>query len=426
LAYEFGLVFGAFVAISLGHVVIGGFIFAKHGGPRLTATGIYFAGVAVYVGLAGIHRAFGGEEAGLEPVFRATLAIFLGNILFLWWRFRRPEPEAGLVQPARVAPDAGPRTIRLGLAFLVVSVLGEAVAGEALLPLLRALAFTGVAALFVGVIIPSQTRVPARRIVALVLTFVGMLLYLSVFFDGFGRLNLLALALTALVLDGVYRPTPWHKRVVLVGAIPALVLAGMIGSSRVDRPLELSVTDVVISGKGLESGTEPLLTFAELAELDHTAPEAAFPRQYGITFYEALVNPIPAEFFPGKPYGLGFRLTLHLLPQYAPAGHSIAPLAFGEWYLNFSWLGFVLVPPFLAWAFRSLDDWQWRIVQSGVQSRADLLAMLIMAVLVGGLTNFTWGGLQPYVSRSGIQALVLLGVWAAVRSIDNKALEASA
>jgi hypothetical protein len=52
--------------------------------------------------------------------------------------------------------------------------------------------------------------------------------------------------------------------------------------------------------------------------------------------------------------------------------------------------------------------------------------MLIMAVLVGGITNFTWGGLQPYVSRSGIQALVLLGVWAAVRWIDNRAAEAGA
>jgi len=71
-----------------------------------------------------------------------------------------------------------------------------------------------------------------------------------------------------------------------------------------------------------------------------------FPKErdflYGSTYLAILVNPIPREFFPSKPVGIG--AIIGDVDPISRAGTSISITFFGEAYANFGIIGVILVP----------------------------------------------------------------------------------
>ena len=63
--------------------------------------------------------------------------------------------------------------------------------------------------------------------------------------------------------------------------------------------------------------------------------------QYGKTFFNLLLKPIPSRIWPEKPQGAGYYVTKSLYPKHFAANASIATSLLGELYLNFHIIGIV-------------------------------------------------------------------------------------
>jgi hypothetical protein len=66
------------------------------------------------------------------------------------------------------------------------------------------------------------------------------------------------------------------------------------------------------------------------------------PYQFGATFTPILFKPIPRALMPSKPLGASALFSRELFPEAYDSGLVTGLGAWGEWYLNFSWLGLVL------------------------------------------------------------------------------------
>jgi oligosaccharide repeat unit polymerase len=92
---------------------------------------------------------------------------------------------------------------------------------------------------------------------------------------------------------------------------------------------------------------------------DFNSAIAMFPKEknflYGSTYLAVLVNPIPREFFPNKPVGIG--AIIGEVDPISRAGTSISITFFGESYANFGIMG-VIIMPFI-WGFISKVLFSW-------------------------------------------------------------------
>jgi len=92
---------------------------------------------------------------------------------------------------------------------------------------------------------------------------------------------------------------------------------------------------------------------------DFNSAIAMFPKEknflYGSTYLAVLVNPIPREFFPNKPVGIGS--IVGEVDPISRAGTSISITFFGEAYANFGIIG-VIIMPFI-WGFISKVLFNW-------------------------------------------------------------------
>ncbi len=78
-----------------------------------------------------------------------------------------------------------------------------------------------------------------------------------------------------------------------------------------------------------------------LSEVISMTP-SELPYQFGSTFTPVFLKPIPRVLMPTKPLGASAVFTRQLSPGSYDSGLVTALGAWGEWYLNFSWLGLVL------------------------------------------------------------------------------------
>jgi hypothetical protein len=80
---------------------------------------------------------------------------------------------------------------------------------------------------------------------------------------------------------------------------------------------------------------------SNLSELVRITP-SELPYQVGATFTPAFLKPIPRVLMPSKPLGASAAFTRQLFGEAYDNGYVTALGAWGEWYLNFSWVGLVL------------------------------------------------------------------------------------
>jgi hypothetical protein len=79
---------------------------------------------------------------------------------------------------------------------------------------------------------------------------------------------------------------------------------------------------------------------SNLSEVISMTP-SELPYQLGLTFTPVLLKPVPRVLMPTKPLGASALFTRQLSPDSYDSGLVTALGAWGEWYLNFSWLGLV-------------------------------------------------------------------------------------
>src|SRR5580704_3493769 len=143
------------------------------------------------------------------------------------------------------------------------------------------------------------------------------------------------------------------RRLLIVVGIPVGLVAGycaaaMIVAGRNEGKLELDAV------KTEYVGTE---MFRELLFVIHAEDHGMSP-QYGMTYFTQLVNPIPRAIWPGKPVadaGLILARAYGAVWKDGEPTMTIAPGFLGEAYMNFAFLGLLIVPAAAGVIVRSWD-----------------------------------------------------------------------
>ncbi len=143
------------------------------------------------------------------------------------------------------------------------------------------------------------------------------------------------------------------RRMLIVVGIPVGLVAGyfvaaMIVAGRNEGKLELD------AAKTEYVGTE---MFRELLFVIHAEDHGMSP-QYGLTYFTQLVNPIPRAIWPGKPVadaGLILARAYGAVYKSGEPTMTIAPGFLGEAYMNFWFLGLIIVPAVAGVVVRAWD-----------------------------------------------------------------------
>jgi hypothetical protein len=83
------------------------------------------------------------------------------------------------------------------------------------------------------------------------------------------------------------------------------------------------------------------------------------PLQWGLTYFTQVVNPIPRAIWPGKPVadaGLILARAYGAIDRYGEPTMTISPGFLGEAYLNFGFLGLIVIPAVAGVLVRAWDE----------------------------------------------------------------------
>jgi hypothetical protein len=221
--------------------------------------------------------------------------------------------------------------------------------------------------------------------------------YTFLVFEKNGRLQIATLGLILLSALSLGRDVRRIK-VLSVLAVPIFLWWGGGLRSRQDAVSKQDSANVL---DGLASAYAPLYDCIRVVRADALHDQPRFPRQYGKTLFESGTAWVPRSLWPSKPKGLGARLTEIYLPKYSAYGHSMAALGYGEWYINFGWLGLILFPVFPVWAIRQLQKWRIKMA-----TRSTVIAPYLWVFAVSAFADFIWVGTFTAVVRNGFAAVV--------------------
>lgn len=404
-----------YVVLSLLHIVAGLTVFMLHGGRRITATGIYALGQAVFIGIAGLYLA-GGQALGgwdvhskLSSLVLATNATVAMVVTLLGsTRGKGPAIVLDPVEPSRHLP-------RLGVFLVVFAGLARFVFSYT--QVLRGFAWAGLVliAVYIGRTWRDRDAMPHGRLWTAVLFAFALAVYDQFFFGGFGRVVIASLVLTLLTIWNCHRPTRGHK-VVLIALLPAaLFLGSLFGQVRREDDNNISGADgttfsqVFREGEGIESVYQPLRFMGELAVVMQD-PTRDVEFLHGASYATSLIFWVPRVAWEGKPVALGAVYAEVLRPRYAEAsGYSIAATSHGEWLINFGYFGFLLQIPFIAGVLFALDRFLIAAPRRLDDDRASHARLGIAATLAGGLLQYQWNNSFVFLARVG-QFVALLTV----------------
>lgn len=368
-------IFGAF------SIAFGVWAFVVHGGPQVTAAGMFCSGAAVFVGYAALwwYDYLHGMMVPRELVTVTQASYFATVLMYVifWWDTRKPLPTAERdPEVARWATALGMGTTVVGLSLHPWVPVGLSFYTEGI-------AFIGIVMFCLGLTGSRGTIniIGIRALLAAAL----VIWFISVTFDGFGRLPILGLAAAVGIVFSARQRTHVIKLVAVV-AVP-VASEGLTAL----RYIVLNTTPTPENPQP-DSDVTGLSTFAELT----TRPDMLLG--WGDTFWAAATIWVPRDFWPTKPLGFGTELTGLLRPESLSFGHSMVATAFGEWFWNFGWWGVPLMVVFVGWAIRWLD--QRRNMAFGpLASRPSLLLAVLVVVAISTVTGFVWGGLHSFAAR---------------------------
>ncbi len=357
--------------------------FLHHGGPQITAAGLFTAATGMFVGYAGLRWTALLERDVPTEMLTATIVVYFIIVFMycsMWWNTRE------LKSVYKVPEPLARWSFWLGFCLTSLSLVAYVGTPKDLRLLSAGSAQFGLLLMAIGVPGGSWVRQLLRpRVLLIAALFLGYVMWI---FTGMGRLTVVVLAASVAILVSDRQETRSLKYGAIAAAPVMSVLLTMVRSSRVYE------TAYVLSAQGPDSEISGLQVFGQLISLGDSL-------QFGVgeTFLATALVVIPRELWADKPFGFGFELTLLLLPENAPAGHSMVATVFGEYYYNFGWWGMPALIVTLGFAVRLLDRLRARQVVSVIQTRAGLLAYAFYACVSAGMINLVWSGTHTFVSR---------------------------
>ena len=391
-------------------------LFFRLGGVNLVPSAVFFYSLGLLAGVAGLLALATGfpSDGGLAEVGFMLLLVSLGGVILALRSSKTLLVSRG--SPWR-AGDVAWNDIQwlraLGVAMLVAAVAALPV--RALGPIGSAFAYLGV----LCVVLSAALAADKSHRVALTsyLAFVALagVAYLVVAFSGFGRIVVAELGLAALICLGFVRAARWPKLVLTLGVIPVAIVGGLVGQVRssgegfsLSQIQGASVAPVLEAGAGLTSVYSPLVDSARLVEMDRRGTTVV-PLEYGLTAQDLVLTIVPRAIWADKPVQLGRTIVEVLQPQYADIGHSLAVGLWGEGFINFRYVGFVVYPLMAAWLALKADFVVPRLLRMG-DARSRLILLVAVASTTSSIPDLLWGGIGTFAARGGTRLVILLAV----------------
>jgi hypothetical protein len=379
--------------VSITSIVFGLWVFLNHGGPWITAAGIYSLGMAVFGGFAGASLAYSTPDAVRWLDLYASLLV-LTTHLATWALFWRSSDTA--FHSVRHHVDVRREVVRWGLSIGTCLLLfGAALSalGASAGPLPASTAYAGALLAAVSALARGNRR-HIHGIIGVAVSGLLFAAYIGLLFTGFGRLVVAGLGTAIVMAGGRFILPRSAKQILLFAIVPALVVFGGIRDTRYD---------VV---RGLGSVTQPLTVFGDVIDESRAGAISTTP---GSTFIVAAVAQVPGAWWGSKPEGFGTVLTRHFQPELLRINHSMAALAHGEWWWNFGWTGMIMMVPVIGLALRWLDGRLAQAYKAPLTTRRSLLLLVMTATASAGLLDLFWVGLFTYSART-ITTLMVLAI----------------
>lgn len=367
-------------------------LFLRNGGGQITAAGLFGLGFAVFVAGASMYWVSEGGVRDLTFVLVQVVplvAMWLMDLLF--WRKLEPVRAQVRLDP-RVFKVVGSVTIAVVIVLLGLMLLSGNTA-------IRRITAGAVVLLLILLFLPGEGR--RSSTVTLVLAAGVSVMFFEVFFNGFGRLVLVAIVLSVLVaLSGQIR-SPGLKPLLIVATVPAIyALASIREGVETASGEELD---------GLGSVVNPFYTMVELANFLSSFRVAEIELN---SFAAVFLFWVPRSMWEEKPVGFGRELVLLLRPELSHTNHSMAALFTGEWVYAFGLIGLILMVITLGWGVAAIDRLiHWSVSRSVLGFRA-FFVLVSASFVAGQVPTLVWSGLFSPTSRSlqGFVAIAIISI----------------
>lgn len=161
--------------------------------------------------------------------------------------------------------------------------------------------------------------------------------------------------LLALGAAAFWRASPRQRKVLAIAGVPLALITGIYWSAIVVGGRNEGTFEFSQANKVNYIGFE---MFRELLFITRATNEG-MPLQLGMTYYTQLVNPIPRAIWPGKPVADAGLILARAYGELDANGNetmTISPGFIGEAYLNFGFLGILIVPALAGVVIRAWDE----------------------------------------------------------------------
>lgn len=372
-------------------MVVGASIFIEHGGPRITAAGLYGLATAVFAGGVSLYwwiEATSSTDGGQMGLITFVALITLCIQYLLFWRSYRLTQTP----PANASRIALQGTLTWGSILLVTLLALRPLIGD------KGIHFSAGGMALVMCVLLLGRNTGASRLIRLTGAVLTVLAFYELAFTGFGRLILVTLALTGAVVFTSRVRTRLTKALMVALILPIL---GLLIALR-------ETQTAMATGEKLDGMGSIVNPFRDLELLYVYGQSGSLSFGYGSSFIESALFWVPRSLWPAKPPGFGTVLTEIFHPELLSVGHSMAALHLGEWYYNFGALGWALIIPGLGLLIRFIDLRLIATIRIGTLHRvSDVLRLVIWATLSAEIPSLVWVGTFTYLSR-GVQRVAPL------------------
>jgi len=375
-------------------------IFVGHGGPLLTAPGIYGFAFSVFFGAGGVYHAVMNTFVVRPSLVLALFLAFVAQVIifFLFWSRRVsadvPPPVSFLSRrTSHIAASTGLSIFAVALFIRINETLSPQIE-----VIVKGAALAAVVLVAGALLFTVNARIISTRTVALC----GMFLLFSKYVHvGPGRLHIATLGFALVAIYALRFRTMVLKYGLVLGSAPALF---WLAENRL-RFIETIPGRTAASRTGLESAVRPPTGFAELLDSYRTL---GFDLGLGKSFLTIPAKLVPDSIWPNKPHAFGYELARITAPELFGTGFSDASSAYGEWFFNFGYLGLILMIPVVGitmpWADRLMNV----LLRTPASELTRLLTVSIMIVVCAGVSDILWSGTHTYGIRTLTRLPMLL------------------
>jgi hypothetical protein len=376
--------------------------------PLFSARNFFLAGILLFQTISGALTAFtdlteGGAEINYPLkaafIFSGTLTVF--TLLFLVFYRKFDSAERLAAKRTRIRMTSKSSLVFAGVIIVAIGIALRFAGGSipyvaVLLPQMSA----GMLCAGVALLAMAWARASFNIAIALVLAVGTAAAGLALLVGAFGRREILGLFFA--IAWGLY----WEKwrlmpasrlilRVVLAGVgmtIPFLLFSGArVGGNDADRSLSGQIQSIIdvdprkIQEAAIASLSGQFAGGISMWIIDVRSTHGGYDPLHSLIYFVTL--PIPRDYWPGKPEGLGASVVDEAGIQGVSEEHSWGPGLVGHLYHDIVLISLPLYAAILAFAFRYMD------ARTMLSAGRDPLAIVVFGSALGQIIGMPRGDL---------------------------------